>query len=305
MENNRKADLAVIILNWNHPENTIDCVTALLGQEGADPFDIVIVDNGSTDDSVAQFHARFPGIETVENGENLGFQGGMNTGIRLAMKRGYPYVMLLNDDTVPTSDMLATLFRLMPADAHLVSPGIYYISEQDLLCSLGSDFNPLILESASPHRKSYREPDADVIRFDFLPAHAWLVKTEVFKRIGLIDEAYFPLYYDDLDFCLRMKRAGFNLYLVPKAKILHKISVSMGGQNSPRERYFMGRNSGYYFRKHMRFWNVPFVVAFRFASALAWTARLLSRKNPEAAVQYWKGLRDGWFGKLPDPFIGG
>lgn len=305
MDTHRKAGLAVIVLNWNHPENTIDCVQSLKKQEGVEPFDIFIIDNGSTDDSVAQFHTRFPDIEVVENGRNLGFQGGMNTGIKLALKRDYTYVMLLNDDTVATPDMLATLIRLMPADAHLVSPGIYYISEPDLLCSLGNDFNPLLLESTSPHKKSYAPPAADVLRYEFLPAHAWLVKTDVFKEIGLIDESYFPLYYDDLDFCLRMTRRGFKLYLIPPAKLLHKISVSMGGQNSPNERYFMARNSAYYFRKHMRFWNVPFVVLFRFGSALSWTARLLTQKNPEAVKHYWKGLRDGWFGELPVASFGG
>ncbi|OPZ93128.1 MAG: N-acetylglucosaminyl-diphospho-decaprenol L-rhamnosyltransferase [Firmicutes bacterium ADurb.Bin419] len=220
----------------------------------------------------------------------------MNVGINYAINNGSKYVMLLNSDTIASPDMMETLLSLSPLDAAIVSPGIYYFKSQNQLCSTGGKISNILLDTL---RKAKIENPLIPLKLEFLPSHAWLIRTEIFNKSGLFDESYFPLYYDDLDYCLRLKRLGFNLYLIPAAKIYHNVSVSVGGKNSPKERYLMARNSGYYFRKNMRSWQAPFIFSFRLISAMLWTFRLLKENNTESIQSYWKGFYQGWFGDLP------
>jgi GT2 family glycosyltransferase len=292
---NAYPELLLVILNWNSAGDTIECAESLLPQL-KDSDKLIIVDNGSTDDSLERFQERLAGIEVIRNATNLGFQGGMNTGIREAMRLGSRWIMLLNSDTIASPNMLATLLSSMPPDADLVSPGIYYHEDRQRLCSTGGKINSILLELTSHAKVS---ADDGPIQFDFLPSHAWLVKSDVIRKVGLLDEVFFPLYYDDLDYCYRMKQSKQKLYLIPQAKIYHKVSVSVGGRNSPKERYLMARNSGFYFRKHMHIWQAPIIFFYRLLSGLLWTFRLLFKGNCQAIAAYWKGFFQGWFAELP------
>jgi GT2 family glycosyltransferase len=290
-----KPDLMIVILNWNSSKDTRGCIESLLPQL-KDGQVIVIVDNGSSDDSIAILHGLFPQIKIIENHQNLGFQGGMNSGIREAIARQATRVLLLNCDTIASPDMLDILFSSSPGDAAIVSPGIYYASNRNSLCSTGGSINPILLEML--HQVPINTTSPSML-LEFLPSHAWLIKTTIFQQVGLLDEMFFPLYYDDLDFCLRLRNKGYRSYLIPQAKLYHNVSSSVGGRNSPKERFLMARNSGYYFRKHMRFWQAPFIFLFRIGSGLLWSLRLFKSMNFIATRHYWNGFCVGWFGKLP------
>lgn len=300
MNNNIIANqkLNIYVLNWNQVDLTVDCVNALLLQKTPLETQIIIIDNGSTDVSIEIFKQDFPQIEIISNKKNLGFQGGMNAGIKHAVSNSIDFVMLLNNDTIADPEMINNLFIHLPEDAALASPAIFYHDDHDVLCSLGGDYNPILLEVMKQPIANLKLPKS-VTKFEFLPSHAWLIKTEVFEEVGLLDEIFFPIYYDDLDFCLRLKRKGLPIYLIPQAKIYHRESMSVGGRNSPMERYLMARNGGFYFRKHMRFWQAPFIFLYRIGSALLWTARLAFKRNFRAIKFYWKGFYEGWFTKAP------
>ena len=290
--------LNIYVLNWNQANITVDCINSLLKLQSPIEHSIYIIDNGSTDNSVETFKKSFPEIEILRNSTNLGYQGGMNIGIQHGIAMKADYLMLLNNDTIADPLMLENLFAFSPKDADLVSPGIFFADKQAKLCSLGGNFNPVLMEVFGNPNKEF-DPPAEVQTFEFLPSHAWLVKREIFENIGGLDPVFFPIYYDDLDFCLRMKRANYRLYLIPQAKLLHLGSMSVGGKNSPKERYLMARNSGYYFRKNMRFWNAPIIFLFRLSSGVLWSVRLIFQKNYEAIPEYWKGFIKGWFKPLP------
>lgn len=295
MKNNAAPELVLIILNWNSAGDTIECAESLLPQLRASDR-IMIVDNGSTDDSLERMQNRFPEIEIIQNPRNLGFQGGMNVGIRRAISLNSRWIMLLNSDTIASPTMLETLFSSMPPDADLVSPGIYYHAERDRLCSTGGQFNSILLELTSQAKVSATD---DPVQLEFLPSHAWLFRADLIQKIGLLDEVFFPIYYDDLDYCFRLKKKNCKLYLIPQAKIFHKVSISVGGRNSPRERYLMARNSGYYFRKHMQPWQALIIFFYRLVSGTLWTFRLVLKGNYQATAAYWEGFWVGWFGKMP------
>ena len=290
--------LHIYVLNWNQAELTSDCVESLLTQSAPIKMKIFIIDNGSTDGSVERLQHKFPDIGILANETNLGFQGGMNAGIRHALDNSADYVLLLNNDTIAEPSMIIDLLTHMPNDAALVSPAIFYHEARDVLCSLGGNYSPVFLEIVGQKKRNLTLP-VDVKKYEFLPSHAWLIKSEVFETVGLLDEIFFPIYYDDLDFCLRMKRNNYSLYLIPQARIYHRESMSVGGRNSPKERYLMARNSAYYFRKNMYFWQAPFIFLFRLISSILWTGRLLLKKNTSALGGYWKGFLEGWFKKMP------
>ncbi len=295
---NGKTVVLIYVLNWNQPDLTLDCVNSLLDQKGDIESKITIIDNGSADDSIEIFQKELPEtIAIISNQKNLGFQGGMNTGISDALQKDAEFILLLNNDTVADPYMLDNLVNRFPEDAGLVSPLMLYYDHPDRAWSIGGKINLVFLEITKPYQEFLPIPEK-ILERDFLPSCAWLIKRTVFETVGYLDERFFPIYYDDLDFCLRVRRAGFRIYLIPQAKLWHKVSLSVGGQYSPTERYLMARNSGYYFRKNMRCWQAPLIFLYRLGSAFLWTFRLIIKGNMTALKSYWKGFFEGWFVKL-------
>ena len=286
--------LLTYVLNWNQAQLTSDCVNSLQLQTLSSLQKITIIDNGSTDGSVKLLKEEFPEIEIIENSKNLGFQGGMNSGIKHALQQEFDFILLLNNDTIVAYDMVEELLHHLPEDAGLVSPMLYYFNSEDVPWSIGGDINPILLEVFGGLNRGLRIPD-HVLARDFVPSCAWLITREVLEKVGYLDENFFPIYYDDLDYCLRVRREGYKIYLIPQAKLWHRVSQSMGGQHSPRERYLMARNSAYYFKKHMKAWQVPIIFSYRVGSMFLWTFRLALKGNFAAVKAYWKGFVEGWF----------
>lgn len=283
-----------VVLNWNQPQHTIECVRSLLGQQPRAPR-LLVVDNGSTDNSVEVIRHAFPEVELIAGERNLGFAGGVNVGIRRALAEGAQYVLLVNNDAIADPSMLDELLACAQADgAGVLAPAIYYVEPPDRLWFAGGRVNPLLLESLGPRGRIEPLPDAPTER-DFLAGCALLVRREVFEAAGLFDERFF-MYYEDLDFCLRVRRSGYRLLVVPRARLWHKVAQSSGGAESPQERYLMALSSGRYFRKHMRGWQPALIVPYRLLSALRWTVHLAWWRRWAALSAYWRGLVKGWLG---------
>ncbi|NMC14337.1 MAG: glycosyltransferase family 2 protein [Chloroflexi bacterium] len=292
-----KNQLYIVILNWNQLKDTTECIESIQKQTYKD-FHVVLVDNGSSDNSIPVIREKFPWIEIIENKKNLGFQGGMNIGIRYALSNKAEFILLLNNDIVADPEMIQHLLEDFPDEAGVVSPVMYYYSNPMKVWSFGGKINPWLLEILKFPREKIILAN-QLIERDFVPACAWLLKKTVVEKVGLFDESFFPAYYEDLDFCLRIRRGGFKIYINPKAKLWHKVSASSGGECNPFERYHMARNSGYYFRKNMKIWQAPIIILYRIGSALIGTIRLIYNHQIAILKVYWKGLIDGWFGQLP------
>jgi GT2 family glycosyltransferase len=284
----------VIILNWNGIRDTLECLDSLTAQDGVS-LQCIVVDNGSRDNSVQQIRARFPQVHILENERNLGFPGGNNAGIRYALERNAKFILILNNDTIVKSGMIRALFDHLTPEIGAAAPAIFYASQPDLIWSIGGMIHPLLLEIAKIPSDRTALPPGPVER-DFITGCAMLVRAEVLRQVGLFDESFFPGYYEDLDLSLRIRRGGYRMLLVPQAHLLHKVSQASGGQFSPRVFFLMARNSGFYFRKHMRLWQAPFVLGYRFLSAVKTTVRLAYQKNWPCLKAYWTGLACGWTG---------
>jgi GT2 family glycosyltransferase/glycosyltransferase involved in cell wall biosynthesis len=232
-----------IVLNYQTPDQTWLTVRSL--QTSLVPVDqILVVDNGSRDGSSAFVRERLPDIDLLETTRNLGFSGGCNAGICRALDRGAEAVLLVNSDAVLRPDAVGALLGAAGdcPDAGVLGALIVSREEPDHVASAGLTF------SERTGRMRHRDAGARIAHV--APSHPhdvtaisgcvmW-IRADVFRRIGLLDEEYFYS-FEDLDFCMRARRAGFRVMLVPAAIAYHEGGRSIG-RRSPDRVYFATRN---------------------------------------------------------------
>ena len=225
--------LTIVILNWNGWQDTVACVETCMRLDEPRPR-LLIVDNGSTDGSEATLRKRFPSIDLLQTGENLGFAGGNNAGIRHALARGADRVLLLNNDTTVDASFATALANAAAAHpgAGMLCPKILLHDRPDALWYAGASFHPLL--GWGRHR-GYGQQDRG--QFDRLEETsrptgcALLVTRELCEQVGLLRDDYF-CYAEDLEWGLRAREAGFGVLYVPASRVWHKVSRSTGGARS-------------------------------------------------------------------------
>ena len=226
----------VIILNWNGKEDTLACLKSL--EKVETPHQTLVVDNGSTDDSVASIRKYFPSIHLIETGENLGYAEGNNVGIRYALDKGADYLLILNNDTLVDPQILSAF--LENPNHPIQGSKTHLMSDPTLLDHLGGNWNPEIGEFELMGKGESADLWTEPLTLDYVCGVALFVKAEVFKTIGLFEKRYF-LFWEESDWCLRAKKGGFLATFCPKAKLFHKVSASFTG-GKPHTTYFWWRN---------------------------------------------------------------
>lgn len=285
------ASVYIVSLNWNRCEDTLALLQSL--QKLTYPnFRTVVIDNGSTDDSVARIRQAYPQVIQICNGRNLGFGRGFNVGIQYALDQGAEYVLIINNDTFVDPQILTRLMEHARPEIGILAPLIYFAADPGRIWSGGGFFSRFTLEVKHDLDAVIDTGLPEITERDFVPGCAMLFPAVVLHTVGLFDENFY-LYYEDLDLCCRVRAAGYPIRLVSSAKMWHKVSQSSGGKHSTNERYWMARSSIIYFRKHALAWQVPFIFFWRLGSALKTSLRLALAKRPEALKAYWQGLWDG------------
>lgn len=233
-----------VTVNWNRAKDTLECVDSLL--EGNQGVRVLVVDNGSTDGSIPTLRERYPELEIIENDVNLGYVKGANQGIRRALELEASHILLINNDAVARPRMLERLIAALEKHPHagVVGPKIFYYGT-DVLWFNGGHFNHLLGLSTHPLMDRPDDGGDQDREVEFITGCAMLVRSQVFRDIGLFDED-FEIYTEDLDFCLRAEEHGYGIWLVPEAKAEHKVSLSTGvsGSNlmTPYRSYYYARN---------------------------------------------------------------
>ena len=226
-------NLVAVVLNWNGGDDTLDALASL------GDLPVICVDNGSTDGSDVLVEERFPDVELLRTGANLGFAGGNNAGIRRALERGADWVLLLNNDAAAEPRLAAALGRAASArpDAGLLACTVLS-RDGGAVQYAGATFNARLGYSG---RVATTVPDGltDVDRAD---GAALAVSRRAIEHAGPLDEALF-MYVEDVDWSLRVRRAGFAVVLVPGARVRHKGSGSSGGRASTTNLYYDTRNT--------------------------------------------------------------
>lgn len=248
--------ISIIVLNWNGKQDTLECLDSLAALTYPN-FNVVVVDNGSTDDSLARlrsYDAPHP-LTLLETGRNLGYAGGNNVGTRHALEQGADFVLVLNNDTIVAPDLLGQLLEAAQRtpDAGVFSARIMYFDEPGRVWFDGASWNRSSLQMEWPGQG---EEDCDLDKVDhdtdYACGAALFFRSEVAHQIGLLDESFF-LVWEEVDWCFRARKAGWRNVVVPAAKVWHKIGVSFGSESSPLRTYFSIRNELLWFSRHAPF----------------------------------------------------
>ena len=247
----------IIILNWNRRDDTLECLKSVYALDYRN-YEVILVDNGSTDDSVSAIKLLFPQAILIKNRENLGYTGGNNVGMRYALEQGADYFWLLNNDTVVRSD---TLSRLVEAGEKeqavgLLSPSIYYYDEPDNVQFIGAYVdtdNLAVIPVTSAEQLEQVRRAKNLVLY----GTAVLIKRAVIEAIGVLPEEYFA-YHEDCHFSLKALEHNFQTTVVLDAPILHKESRTTA-KLSPvqvflrcRNIYFLCSDNCHSFRRNIQ-----------------------------------------------------
>ncbi len=238
----------IVLLNWNGWQDTIECLESLEDLEYPN-FEVVVVDNASTDDSVNEIKEKYPGITLLESDYNLGYAGGNNIGLCYALEDNADYVWLLNNDTVVHKDALRSLIDKMrekPSAGICGSRLIYYHDRETLQALGGGIYNKWLgttehIGANKPASNDYDEHRIEQ-QLDYIVGASMLVSRQFLEEVGLLSEDYF-LYYEELDWAMR-GREKFKLGFAGNSIVYHKEGASIKATN--RQLNAKSRLSDYY-----------------------------------------------------------
>lgn len=250
--------IAVVTVTYNTEKDTKNLLLSL-GRIEKNNFQpqIIIVDNGSKTRFQLEPQEKKDDITVIRNDENMGFAGGYNIGIREALARKADYILIINNDTKVYSDMLKKLLLILESDPKIgvTVPKIYFAKGHEFH---KDRYKPEELGKVIWYAGGFTDwenvksmhlgvDEVDRGQFDltgpigFATGCCMLFKSEVLEKVGLFDERYF-LYYEDADLSERIKKAGFMIYYVPEAMLIHVNAASSGGPGNKLHDYFLTRN---------------------------------------------------------------
>lgn len=293
--------VAIILLNWNTPDYTKACITSIKQNCSAELFDIIVADNGSTDNSLTLLRQKFDDVIFIDNGKNLGFAEGNNRALAHSIQQGYEYSLLINTDTLVDEDIAAKLSAHLNAHpkAAAVQPAIYWLHEREKIWNGEGTFNRFL---GNP-RSSTRLPvaNASYKNVEWATGCCVLLRNSALSKSGLFNSLFF-LYYEDVELSFRLRDNGYEVHYLPTCKIYHEAGVSAKtgspkneGFLNPVIHYYISRNHLWFLRRYgtPAFYPVNLLYNGIYYTAL-WVYFKL-RKRKQKADLLIKGLKEGFF----------
>lgn len=240
-----------IVLAYNGIDLTLECLRSLRAQEYAN-LHILVVDNASTDGTPALVRTQSPDVEVLEVGENLGYAGGNNLGMRHALAHGAELLFLVNNDTRLDPHCVAALVaetRRSP-QCGVVGPMVYTWDNWETISSAGGKVDWAAADAINVGAGEVDRGQYPARAVDFVNGCGIMVTRQATARAGLIDERFF-MYWEETDWCLRIHAAGLEVRFQPAAKMQHKAPLTWR-QQSPLTLYYTGRNRLFFFARHGR-----------------------------------------------------
>lgn len=293
MENISAQKVTIILINWNQEEDTTECLESI-SKLNYTNYSVIVVDNGSTDGSYENLTRRFSDVKFVRNEENLGFAGGMNSGIDEALKHDPKYLLILNSDTVVSPQLLNSLVDTCEKDEKvaIAGPLIYNYYKPTKLDFAGSKVR-LSLGSVK-HLQKPKSSDS-AFEIDFMTGCGFLIHANIIKKHGGFDPAFFVL-FEDIDLSFRLRGKGFKIVCQPRAAMWHKISTKI---STNINYYFWFRNSLFVINRYLSF---PFtisgkakIILVNFVKCLL--AALIRGKMDTVKVLFWS-VSDYFTGRM-------
>ncbi|QAY69007.1 glycosyltransferase family 2 protein [Xylanimonas protaetiae] len=267
----------VVVLSYQGRHDTLDCVASLV--DGSPEHGVLVVDNGSDDGVLEAVAERWPAVDTLQNGTNLGFAGGMNRGVARALEHGADVVTVLNNDTVVDPGAMDVLAGRARAGAVAVSPLVHY-EDAERVWFGGGDVDPF--DGLPRHLDDdgvarLRGPDPTLpYATDLLAGCCITASAATWRAVGGFDERFF-LNFEDSEWSLRARRAGVRLEVAPAAVVRHAVSASFVGAYS-----YLG--TFYYARNALLFSRLT-------GNGLVRTARLVRHRVVPGVGQAWRAGR--------------
>ncbi len=290
----------LIVVNWNGKDDTISCLNSI-ARSGIPLSAVIVVDNGSADDSPQVLSERFPGLLLIRNKENLGYAGGNNVGIRHALSLGADAVYLLNNDTEVSDGFLGPVLAAFAENEKIgiVGSKVYFHGRPERVWFGNPALNKLTgrtYDTEYGKTDSEKETMRDV---PFISGCAFAARRKTIEKIGLLDERFF-CYAEELDLCLRAKESGFRVVLVPDSRVYHKVSASTGGATSGKTMYYRMRNHLLLINKNIPLKSRAVTALRNCLIVLTHVAAIFRRgmRTREAFIYLLQGIRDYFSGKF-------
>lgn len=237
----------IIVLHWQGSDYTRACLRSL-GALTYGNYKILLVDNGSPDQSGTGIASEFPAVSLLQTGKNLGFSGGCNAGIDYCLNHGASWIWLLNNDTTVEKESLSQLMAVAEKNSRSAALGALVIDGTDA-GEISSGAGEIDFRRAKTFLRKTAPDGTTCLECDWLSGSNLLVRAAAIKEIGTFNDDYF-LYFEDTDLCWRMRQAGWSCLFVPQAKIRHTGGGSTEGKRSYWRAYYYTRNRLLFFLSH-------------------------------------------------------
>lgn len=252
--------VSIITVNYNQADVTCQMLESLKKLTYAN-IEVIVVDNGSKEDPSEKIKHTYPSAKIIVSKQNLGFAGGNNLGI--VVSKG-DYLFFVNNDTELTPGIIENLLSCFEKNKKLgvVSPKIYYYDKPNMIQYAGyTPMNPCTARNSTIgqfeiDRGQYDQPHPT----PYAHGAAMMVSRQAIEKAGMMPECFF-LYYEELDWCEKIRKAGFEIYYQPEAAIYHKESVSVG-KLSPMKTYYLTRNRILFMRRNATTVNLILFMIF-------------------------------------------
>jgi len=295
----RNGLVVTLIPNWNLKKDLGECIESLENSSYANHI-IVVIDNGSTDGSTAYVQERFTRVQVIALNENRGYAGALNVGIEYALAVGAEYVFVLNNDTIVPPDTIARLVQTMESDPKIgiASPKVLFHNHPEIVYNLGQRRYPLApLPLDFGYHKKDRAAYVGIMNFDYVSGCSMLIRASIFQQIGLFDISYF-MYYEDSDFCRRVRDKGYLIVCNANVIIYHKASLSATKLKKEILK-IRTRNRVHFYRHHKHGIHPWFTYLALVLVGLARCISFLFRGEKDLAVSYKEGFLEGWKTDVP------
>jgi GT2 family glycosyltransferase len=291
------APVSVVVLNSRPPDDCLSCLASLRNASLAG-LNVIVLDYGSSAQSLAAIRSALPGGQLIQLQENRGYAGNNNVGLRLALDQGAAWILLLNEDTVVAGDCLEHLMRTAESDPAIgvVGPMVYHADEPDVIQSAGGQLDATWCANLHGRNQVDRGQFGTEREVDWVSGCAVLVRRALVEQVGLLDERFF-IYWEEVDWCVRARRHGWRVVHVPAAKIWHK-GVQRVYRPHPSVTYYSTRNRLMFLAKHhapWRAWVACWSETLR--TLTSWTIRPKWRSMRGHRDAMWQGVRDFFRGQ--------
>jgi GT2 family glycosyltransferase len=289
----------VVVLNWNNLADTLECVASVLKSEYP-RLACWVVDNGSDEDPSDRLGEHCPGARVIRLAKNLGYGGGNNVGLKLAMDHEAQYVLLLNNDATVAPDTITRLVAAMETDSRIgmATPRVFLYDRPAEVYWDGGMID--WTTGLTPHRSTDLPRCGGILSSEWLDGCCLFVRLAALHDVGLLDERYF-LYYEDAEWTVRASRRGWLNAVVLDASARHKVSRSTGSLSGPLASFYFPRNRYLLLRTHgpLRTHSTPRLF-YALTAYGDYRLRQSSRESRRAVLEaYWSVVRNRWGAHAP------